>query len=275
MTDDGSRTSLLIRGNKVQYGEVVTIAPHGDDWKYIDFRVVRMMVGQRIAAQTDASEVALVVIAGTINVTSSAGSWNQVGNRTDPFSGPPAAVYLPPTTTYEIQAAADAEVAICAAPSRENRKEARVIAPAPDAEYTRGEGNAQRRIRNILMGENEASSLFLTEVITLPGNWSSYPPHKHDEDNPPFESQLEEVYYYRAKPAKGFAFQRVYTPSGDINETLTVHDSDVVLVPRGYHVCAAAAEYWIYYLNVLAGPKHVYQMTFDPEHAWIKENWIW
>lgn len=270
-----SSTSLLIPGNKVRYGEVVAIAPGGVDWKYIYFRVIRMMARQRIAARTDSNEVVLVVIAGTMNVTSSAGSWNEIGNRPDPFSGPPAALYLPPETAYEIQAVSDAEVAICAAPSRGDHKQPRVIAPAPDAEYTRGKGNSQRRIRNILMGEDEASSLFLTEVITLPGNWSSYPPHKHDEDNPPFESQLEEVYYYRAKPPNGFAFQRVYTPNGDLDQTLTVHDSDTVLVPRGYHVCAAAPEYWIYYLNVLAGPKHVYRMTFDPEHAWIKENWIW
>lgn len=272
---DGASTSLLIPGSRVQFGEVVAIEPRGDDWKYIHFRVMRMMTGQRLAARTDSNEVALVTIAGTINATSSAGSWNGIGNRPDPFSGPPAALYLPPMTAYEIQAVSDVELAVCAAPSHDHRKEARVIAPAPDAEYTRGKGNAQRRIRNILMGEDEASSLFLTEVVTLPGNWSSYPPHKHDEDNPPFESQLEELYYYRAKPPNGFAFQRVYSPSGDLDQTLTAHDGDVVLVPRGYHVCAAAAEYWIYYLNVLAGPKHVYRMTFDPAHAWIKQNWIW
>lgn len=272
---DGSNTSLLIPGNKVQFGEVVAVAPHGDDWKYIDFRVIRMRAAQSLAARTDSNEVALVIIAGTISVESSLDSWNGIGNRPDPFSGPPVALYLPPQTEYEIRAVSDVELAICAAPSRDDRKAARVIAPAPDCEYTRGKGNSERRIRNILMGEDEASSLFLTEVITLPGNWSSYPPHKHDEDNPPFESALEELYYYRAKPANGFAFQRVYSANGDLDQTLTAHDGDVVLVPRGYHVCAAAAEYWIYYLNVMAGPKHVYRMTFDPAHAWIKANWVW
>jgi 5-deoxy-glucuronate isomerase len=274
MINSGVRRSLLIRGTKVQYGEIIHVTPNGTSWKYIDFRVVRLMGGQSISGQTDNSEVALVVIAGTINIASSAGSWNAVGERTDPFSGPPVAVYLSAATKYEIHAVNNAEVAICAAPAREVRK-ARLIAPALDSEYTRGTGNAQRHIRNILMGEDDASSLFLTEVITLPGNWSSYPPHKHDEDNPPSESQLEEVYYYRAKPAKGFAFQRIYTSNGDIDETITAHDGDAVLVPRGYHVCSAAPEYWIYYLNVLAGPKHVYHITFDPEHAWIKENWVW
>lgn len=274
MTRRGTHSPLLIRGKDVREGEVVAVARNGNDWKYIDFRVVRLTAGQRLEGQTGGDEVAIVVIDGTIGVTSSVGSWADVGQRADPFSGPPAAVYLSSATTYDIRAAGTAEIAICGAQSR-GRHPARLVAPAPDTEYVRGGGSAKRRIRNILMGEDEASSLFLTEVVTFPGNWSSYPPHKHDEDNPPIESQLEEVYYYRAQPAAGFAFQRVYTASGDLDETITVHNGDVVLVPRGYHVCAAAAKYWIYYLNVLAGPKHVYHMTFDPAHAWIKEGWTW
>jgi 5-deoxy-glucuronate isomerase len=274
MTSGGRQSPLLVRAHNVNSGDVVAVAPNGTDWKYIRFRVVRLPADQRIRAETGNDEAALVIIAGTIDIVSSAGTWQGVGKRSDPFSGPPEAVYLPPSTSYEIRAVCDAEVALCGAPARELH-EARLIATPEVAEYTRGEGQAQRRVRNILMNEGEASTLFLTEVITLPGNWSSYPPHKHDEDNPPVESQLEELYYYRARPAQGFAFQRVYTESGELDETITVHDGDVVLVPRGYHVCAAAAGYWIYYLNVLAGPRHVYHMTFDPAHSWIKENWTW
>jgi 5-deoxy-glucuronate isomerase len=271
---DSGRSPLLIHGRDVASGEVVASSPGNAEMKFISFRVVRVLAGQQIVAETGNDEVALVLIAGTIDVSSSAGTWNSVGGRPDPFSGPPEAVYLPPSTNYEIRARRDAEVAICGAPARELHA-ARHIAPGADAEYTRGDGQAQRRVRNILMTEGEASTLFLTEVVTLPGNWSSYPPHKHDEDNPPVESQLEELYYFRARPAAGFAFQRVYTASGDLDELVTAHDGDVVLVPRGYHVCAAAAGYWIYYLNVLAGPKHIYRMTFDPSHSWIKENWAW
>jgi len=274
MTKPSLGSPLLIHGKDVRSGDVVTVARNGVDWKYIDFRVTRLRAGSRLAGATANDEVALIVIEGTIAVTSSAGSWETVGGRASPFSGPPSAVYLPADTSYELHARGAAEVAICAAPSK-GALPARLLTPAPDAEYIRGKGHAERRIRNILMGEDEATSLFLTEVVTLPGNWSSYPPHKHDEDNPPVESALEEIYYYRAQPASGFAFQRVYTRDGNLDETLTVHDRDVVLVPRGYHVCAAAAEYWIYYLNVLAGPKHVYHMTFDPDHAWIKEDWTW
>jgi 5-deoxy-glucuronate isomerase len=267
-------TRLLISGSAAKAGEIARVAPNDGDWKYISFRVVRLLSGERLKAESGSDECAIVVIGGTIAAVTTEGDWPAIGKRDDPFSGQPETLFLPASTGYEIHALRDAEVAICGAPARE-RHPARLIAAQPDAEYTRGEGNAQRRIRNILMSPGEASALFLTEVITPPGNWSSYPPHKHDVDDPPTESQLEELYYYRAHPASGFAFQRVYTAAGDLDETVTAHDGDIVLVPRGYHVCAAAAGYWIYYLNVLAGPRHVYHMTFDPAHAWVKENWTW
>ncbi len=266
--------SLLIRGSAEPYGEIVATAPMNSALKYITFRVLRLQADRELEANTEDKEVAIVVVAGTVDVTTSAGSWHDVGKRPDPLYGPAETIYLPARTAYAIRAVISTEIAICEAPAREHHP-ARLIAPPAESEYTRGEGQARRRINNILMQPDEAGSLFLTEVVTFPGNWSSYPPHKHDEDNPPFESQLEELYYYRARPAAGFAFQRVYTADGELDQTMTVRDCDAVVVPRGYHVCAAAAGYWIYYLNVLAGPKHVYRMTFDPAHAWIKENWTW
>ena len=266
--------SLLVRGNAVHTGEVQSILPDGVELKYVGLRVARLSAGETIAAQSDGAETVVVVISGSVAVASSAADFDAVGTRPDPFSGQPSAVYLPPQTEYSIRGAGAAEIAICTAPAR-GRLPARLIRPAASAEYVRGEGNAQRRIRNIMMDDDEATSLFVTEVVAMAGNWSSYPPHKHDVDDLPWESQLEEVYYYRMQPATGFGFQRVYTLDGSLDETVTVHDGDAVLVPRGYHVCAAAAGYSTYYLNVLAGPKHIYRMSFDPAHAWIKEKWTW
>ena len=221
------------------------------------------------------NEVVLVFIQGTAGVFSTEGFWPAVGKRESPFRGLPEALYLPPGAAYTVEAKTDCEIAVCGGIARGERRPARLLALEEGDELTRGTGHAQRRIHNILMDPDSASTLFITEVITPPGNWSSYPPHKHDRDDPPNESALEEIYYYRAEPRSGFAFQRVYTADGDLDETVTAHDGDVVLVPRGYHVCSAAAEYAIYYLNVLAGPKHVYHMTFDPAHEWIKEGWTW
>jgi len=136
-----------------------------------------------------------------------------------------------------------------------------------------GEGNASRNIYHVIPPEFPAHRLLLVEVLTPPGHWSSYPPHKHDTDKPPAEVQLEEVYYHRQDGPKGFAFQRVYTDHRDLDETLTVQDGDLVLVPRGYHVVAQAYGYRGYYLNVLAGDRRSMAATDDAPHAWIRQQW--
>ena len=266
--------SLLRRPTASGYGEIVSVEPDGKAWKYVGFRVARLALGSKRLGQTGSDEVVLVLIEGTARVESGKDSW-YVGKRSTPFQGLPEAMYLPPDRAYTIEAQTECEVAICSGTAGSRRFPARLLAPQERDAHTRGTGNAKRRVCDIMMDPDGASTLFLTEVITPPGHWSSFPPHKHDRDEPPVESALEEIYYYRAEPHAGFAFQRIYTPDGDLDETITAHDRDVVLVPRGYHVCAAAAGYSIYYLNVLAGPKHVYHMTFDPDHEWIKEGWTW
>ncbi len=265
---------LLLRPNR-DGREIVSVAPDGRDWNHVHFSALRLPRGALRRGDTGTNEVVIVLIGGTARIESAAASWERVGNRSTPFQGAPQAVYLPAGCAYEIHAVTDCEAAICGAAARGPAREARFIALTESDSHERGAGNARRSIYDILMGEDDASALFITEVFTPPGHWSSYPPHKHDTDDPPRESALEELYYYRAMPAQGFAFQRIYSADGSLDETVTAHDRDVVLVPRGYHVCAAAAEYGIYYLNVLAGPKHVYHMTFDSQHEWIREGWTW
>jgi 5-deoxy-glucuronate isomerase len=106
-------------------------------------------------------------------------------------------------------------------------------------------------------------------VITPPGHWSSYPPHKHDRDAPPAESLLEETYYHRIDPAHGFALQWVYSDERDLDEAMSVRDRDVVLVPRGYHTVSAPPGYAVYYLNVMAGPTRDWAIANDPDHEWM------
>ena len=147
----------------------------------------------------------------------------------------------------------DAEVGLCSAPASAGAP-ARVLPGDRVVPETRGHGAHERTILPILMGDEEADSLLVCEVLTPPGHWSSYPPHKHDRDAMPEESFLEETYYHRIGPPQGFALQRVYTDDGSLDETLVVHDGDVVLVPRGYHTVSAPPGYALYYLNVMAGP---------------------
>src|SRR5579872_6601435 len=159
MDSSDSRRGLVIRGRDVQSGEVVRVSPNTTDWRYISFRVVRLASAEQLSAGTGDDECALVVISGSVSATTSEGDWPAIGQRDDPFCGQPEVLFLPASTTYEISALRDAEVAICSAPARE-RHPARLIAVSAAAEYTRGEGNAQRRIRNIMMGEDESSALF-------------------------------------------------------------------------------------------------------------------
>ena len=127
-------------------------------------------------------------------------------------------------------------------------------------------GREERRIANILMESEPAESLLVTEVVTPAGHWSSYPPHKHDRDDPPRETLLEETYYHRLRAARGFAFQRVYTDDRSLDEGVAVEDGDVVLVPRGYHPVAGAARSDLYYLNVMAGPVREWRVSVDPAY---------
>jgi 5-deoxy-glucuronate isomerase len=134
---------------------------------------------------------------------------------------------------------------------------------------TRGKGSNTRHVANILPEWEPAESLLVVEVITPEGCTSSYPPHRHDRDELPRESLLEEIYYHRINPAQGFAFQRVYTDDRSLDETMTVEDGDVTLVPRGYHPCATVHGYELYYLNVMAGPKRTWKFHNEERHAWL------
>ena len=146
---------------------------------------------------------------------------------------------------------------------------ARVIPPEDVETLTRGKGTNTRHVRNILSETAAAESLLVVEVITPSGHWSSYPPHKHDRDDLPRESLLEETYYHRFSPPQGFALQRVYTDDRELDETMAVGDRDVVLVPRGYHPVGAAHGYDLYYLNGMAGPKRTWRFHNDPAHEWL------
>jgi 5-deoxy-glucuronate isomerase len=134
---------------------------------------------------------------------------------------------------------------------------------------SRGKGTNVRHVCEILPESQPAESLLIFEVITPSSHSSSYPPHKHDVDNLPAESLLEETYYHRINPPQGFIFQRVYTDSRDIDESMAVEDRDVVLVPRGYHPVVVPHGYESYYLNVMAGPKRIWKFQNDPAHDWI------
>jgi 5-deoxy-glucuronate isomerase len=251
---------------------VLTITPDSAGWTHVGFEVLRLAEGQRTERATSSREVCVVVISGSVDLVSEHGQWAGLGGREDPFSGMPDAAYLPPRTNLSLRGGrGGVELGLCFAPAASGA--APRVLPGDELEVeVRGYGALERRIHPILMGDREAESLLVCEVLTPAGHWSSYPPHKHDREALPEESLLEETYYHRITPAHGFALQRVYTGDGSLDESVAARDGDVVLVPRGYHTVSAPPGYALYYLNVMAGPTRAWAIANDPDHEWILDG---
>jgi 5-deoxy-glucuronate isomerase len=249
-------------------GRVHRITPQSAGWRFVGFEVFRLSVGQRIDLTIPAGrEACLVFVSGRAEITADGARLGKIGSRRSPFDGSPWSIYLPPGAALDIEADSDVEMALCTAPGT-GALPMRVIPPVAVGLETRGKGTNTRHVRNILPESESAESLLVVEVITPGGHWSSYPSHKHDTDDFPNETYLEETYYHRlARP--GFALQRVYTDDRSLDETMAVGDGDVVLVPRGYHPVGAPHGFDLYYLNVMAGPKRAWRFRFDPDQQWL------
>jgi 5-deoxy-glucuronate isomerase len=270
-----SKTDLLIhpiRPGPDGVGEIVSVDPRRAGWRDISFGVRAFRPGDRFSAETGGDETALVILGGRCDVESTAGTWKGVGKRRDVFDGPPHALYLPRQTAYGLKATTPLEVAICSAKAEQSFP-ARHVLPGDVRVEIRGGRNVTRQIYHLIGPEFPAQRLLVVEVYTPSGNWSSYPPHKHDRANMPLENKLEEIYYYKMSHPDGFAIQRLYTGDGRTDQALVLRDNDLVLVREGYHPVVAGPGYHCYYLNVLAGDVRSMQAADDPTHAWIRETW--
>jgi 5-deoxy-glucuronate isomerase len=245
--------------------------PRSLGWRWVSFAAHTLEPGASVRRPADNHEVALVVLEGAVRATAGRAFFEGVGSRASVFDDvPPPVLLVGAGDALEITALRPARIAIAAAP-RGEVAETRLIEPATMRVEARGHDRTARTVHHLLPAEAEAGRLILFEVITPGGNWSSYPPHKHDTDDPPRERALEELYFYRFGRPAGFAVQRVYSADRSLDETVTAADGDVVLVPRGYHAVAAAAGYDCYYLNVMAGPVREWRFTVDPDHAWLMD----
>jgi 5-deoxy-glucuronate isomerase len=271
------------------------INPKSAGWNYLSFRTLRCQVNEVLAGETGGEETALIWLGGKAEVD----GFGVVGERDGVFSGLPSALLLPPGSSYHLEARTPLQLAQVSAPA-ERGVEPRIIRPEDIRVEIRGKGVTERKIHWILSEKEPAARLLLVEVLTPAGHWSTYPPHKHDEDKPGVERALEELYFYRFNPEQGFAFQGIYTrrfpnppprpspsrgegegepyPSmGDEEETqelnvsIRARNEDLVLVPRGYHVVSAAPGYDCYYLNAMAGAVREWLFTTDPEHEWLMD----
>lgn len=251
-------------------GKVHDITPQSAGWSYVGFGLYRLRPGETISEDTGEREVILVLVEGKAEISSAGEDFGELGERMSVFERlPPHAVYIPNGTHWQAKATTDCTLAVCSAPGKGGHA-AQVIGPAGIELEERGRGANTRYIHNIAMeGRDVAGSLLVTEVYTPQGNWSSYPPHRHDEEDFPHMTYLEESYYHRLNPAQGFGFQRVFTEDGSLDETMAMSNHDVVLVPKGHHPCGAPYGYEMYYLNVMAGPLRKWRFKNHPDHDWI------
>ncbi len=259
---------LLVRPSE-HHGRVTHVTPESAGWTHVGFDLWRLKPGETASAQTGGREVCLVFVTGRGKASANGRELGLLGGRTSPFEGKPWSVYVPQGSNWSVTAETDLELAVCSAPGLNGGLPVRVIGPDDLGQEVRGKGTNTRYVTNILPEGEPADSLLVVEVITPGGHTSSYPPHKHDKDNLPAESCLEETYYHRLNPPQGFAFQRVYTDDRSLDEAMAIEDGDVVLVPEGYHPCAACHGYDLYYLNVMAGPKRTWKFNNAREHEWL------
>lgn len=252
------------------HGKVHEVTPASAGWRYVGFSLYRLRPGDTAAEATGANEVILVMVEGKARFRAAGQDWGTLGERMSVFEKTaPHSLYVPNDSDWRAEAETDCVIAVCAAPGKGTHP-ARRLGPGGITLTERGSGQNRRLINNIAMeAEDVCDSLLVTEVFTPAGNWSSYPSHRHDEDDFPRITYLEETYYHRLNPAQGFAFQRVYTDDGSLNEVMAVKDGDVTLVPRGHHPCGAPHGFELYYLNVMAGPRRNWRFVADPDVAFL------
>jgi 5-deoxy-glucuronate isomerase len=252
--------------------EIVSVTPESAGWHYVGFAAWRLQKGETLELDTGEREGCLVMLSGTASVRAGGQSWSALGGRKSVFEDrAPHAVYAPPHTALAVTAEDRAEVALASAPAS-GRYPVRRIEPETMKRFVRGKGANARHVCDILPETEPAESLLVVEVVTPSGHSSSYPPHKHDTDDRQVETALEETYYHRINPPRGFAFQRVYTDARDLDEAMAVEDHDVVMVPRGYHPVVMPYGYDGYYLNVMAGARREWHFKNDPAHEWMLER---
>ena len=263
-----SNLNLRVRP-KGTTGQVHNITPASAGWSHVGFALHKLAAGESADGDAGMNELCLVLVSGKARISVDGVDLGEIGERMSPFEGGPWAVYVPMGSEWEAEATTALELAVCAAPGGGTHS-AQIIPPGRHPPITRGKGANVRHVHNIMPEDDgAANALLVVEVITPQGNTSSYPPHKHDQDNLPHESQLEETYFHRLNPPQGFAMQRVYTDDRSLDEALVIEDGDVTLVPRGYHPVATTAGYDLYYLNVMAGPQRVWKFHNAAEHEWL------
>jgi 5-deoxy-glucuronate isomerase len=270
-----SEGAYLPHGSTADGALSTVITPESAGWGFSGLRVLDLAPGATHVHGTGADELIVLPLRGACRVTVDGEPFALEG-RDDVFAAVTDFLYVPRDARVEVTSHDGGRFALPS--SRADRRlEARHVAAQDVPVELRGAGQASRQVNNFCAPDAfEADRLIAVEVLTPGGNWSSYPPHKHDEDRPGVETVLEEIYYYEVA-RDGFGYQRVYSsgPGREIDITAEVRSGDAIVMPHGYHGPSMAAPgYDLYYLNVMAGPgERAWRFTDDPAHAWIRATW--
>lgn len=261
------------------------ITPESAGWEFIHFEVRRLESGAFWEFASGENELALVNLTGKYAVTSDRGEWRGIGGRADVFKDGAHALYLPRRTAFRVTAEVAGEFAVTWVPTDQEHAPF-LIEPGQVTRSIRGGDNVSRQINDLLPPGSPVHRLVLVEVYTPGGNWSSYPPHKHDRhvvggDGGLIEADLEEVYYFQTDRPEGCAYQRVYTDERSplhqagqpIDALVRVGHGEAVLVPEGYHPVVSQPGTTTYYLNVLAGSAQSLANQDDPQFSWVKHTY--
>ena len=261
-------------------GRYQAIVPPGT-MRFLDFARLMLRSGEKHSASTGARELVLDIFGGRAKVMIETGgghreTYESLGTREDVFSGPPVMLYIPIHSNFTIQSLSNSfDAGLFSAPA-ETGSAPRLISGADVITKQVGRDNWQRTVYSALDERMGVERLLAGETLNPSGNWSSYPPHKHDKPNPPSEAVLEEVYFFRVKPAQGYGFIWTYTAPNDpegFSTVFVVEDGDAVLLPKGYHPVVAAPGYELHYTWALAGEERRYgAWADDPRHAWVRNQ---
>ncbi len=246
-------------------------------WDTMNFAAVRLNKGKTFEIAIDAFEYVAVILQGRCNIKTDKGDFNNVGRRETVFTGMPYAVYLPPQTEFEIEALTDNfEVASCWVPT-DKEFPAKLITPQDVEIKLLGGNNASRQMCRVIGGDFPADKIMLYELYTPGGNWSSYPPRKHDthktdEKGTVLEAQLNRFSLYKFDRPTGYAYQRVYNDDKRTDVMMTAKNHDLILMPEGYYTLVSAPGTTTYTLNFLAGSTRTFAETHDPDFEWVNDT---
>ncbi len=252
------------------YGKSAVITKENSAMGMIEVDMLRLADGRTKKYSEQDKEYGIVILGGSCSIEGEGFSYKNIGKRKDVFDGPATCAYIPRNTVFTITAVGEVTIAVCKSPAKADFKPV-LVNPEDVIIKDMGKPGWERQAHFILDERIDANLIYIGEAFVKGGQWASYPPHKHDDDNMPTEGFLEEIYYYDFKKPTGFGIQKVYTKEGDIDETYTVKSGDFVEIPRGYHPFGAVPGYDNYYLWIMAGENRGFFMTTDEDHEWLNK----